>query len=85
MRNLTILLSDKLQKCWLCRRTFMANSSLVAIGDRVSHPGPTPLNSGWRTISGTRTTVSEPRARRLYNQWRFVDCKSDTNIVANKN
>jgi hypothetical protein len=39
MRNLTILLSDKLQKCWLCHHTFMANSPLVAIGDRVAHPG----------------------------------------------
>jgi hypothetical protein len=40
-RNLTILLSDKLQKFWLCRHTFMANSPLVAIGDRIAHPGIT--------------------------------------------
>jgi hypothetical protein len=32
MRNLTFLLSDNLQKCWLCRHTFMANSPLVATG-----------------------------------------------------
>jgi hypothetical protein len=38
MRNSTVLLSDKLQKCWLCRHTFMAISPLVAIGDRVAHP-----------------------------------------------
>jgi hypothetical protein len=36
--NLIILLSDKLQKCWLCRHTFMVNSPLVAIGSCVSHP-----------------------------------------------
>jgi hypothetical protein len=34
-----IFLSDKLQKCWLGRHTFMANSPFVAIGDRVAHPG----------------------------------------------
>jgi hypothetical protein len=39
MQNLTVLLSDKLQKCWLCRHTFMANLPLVAIGDRVAYPG----------------------------------------------
>jgi hypothetical protein len=39
MRNLTILLSDKLQKCWLCRHTFVAISPLVAIDDRVAQPG----------------------------------------------
>jgi hypothetical protein len=39
MLNLTILLSDKLQKCWQCRHTSMANSPLVAIGDRFAHPG----------------------------------------------
>jgi hypothetical protein len=39
MRNFTILLSDKLQKCWLFRHTFMANSPLVAIGDRVAYTG----------------------------------------------
>jgi hypothetical protein len=39
MQNLTILLSDKLQKCWLCRHAFMANSPLVAFGDRVAQPG----------------------------------------------
>jgi hypothetical protein len=43
MRNLTILLSDKFQKCWLCRYTITANSPLVATGDRtgdrVAHPG----------------------------------------------
>jgi hypothetical protein len=38
MRNLTILLCDKFQKCWLCRHTFMANSPLVATGDRLAHP-----------------------------------------------
>jgi hypothetical protein len=38
MRNLTVHLSDKLQNCWLSRHTFMANSPLVAIGDRVAHP-----------------------------------------------
>jgi hypothetical protein len=41
MRNLTVLLCDKLQKCWLCRHTFMANSPLVAIGDGVAHLGTT--------------------------------------------
>jgi hypothetical protein len=41
MRNLIILLSDKLQKCWLCRHTFMANSPLVATRNRVAHPGVT--------------------------------------------
>jgi hypothetical protein len=41
MRNLTLLLSDKLQKCWLCRHTFMANSPLVAIEDGVTHTGCT--------------------------------------------
>jgi hypothetical protein len=41
MRNLTILLSDKLQKCWLCRHTFVADSSLVAIDDRVANPEDT--------------------------------------------
>jgi hypothetical protein len=44
MRNLTVLLSDKLQKCWLCRHTFMANSRLVATGDRVAYPGFICLN-----------------------------------------
>jgi hypothetical protein len=39
MRNLTILLSEKLQKRWLCRHIFMANSPLVEIGDRVAHLG----------------------------------------------
>jgi hypothetical protein len=39
MRNLTILLPDKLQKSWLCRHTFMAYSPLVAVGDRVAHRG----------------------------------------------
>jgi hypothetical protein len=39
MRNLTILLPKKLQKRWLCRHTFMANSPLAAIGNRVAHPG----------------------------------------------
>jgi hypothetical protein len=36
MRNLTILLSDKLQMCWLCRHTSTASSPLVAIGDMVA-------------------------------------------------
>jgi hypothetical protein len=26
-------------KCWLCRNTFMVNFPLVATGDRVAHPG----------------------------------------------
>jgi hypothetical protein len=39
MRNLTIILSDKLQKFWPCRHTFMANPPLLATDDRVSHPG----------------------------------------------
>jgi hypothetical protein len=39
MRNLTILLSNKLQKCWLCSPTFVASSPLVAIGDRIGLPG----------------------------------------------
>jgi hypothetical protein len=39
MQNLTILLSGKLHKCWLCRYTFTANSPLVAIGDRVAQLG----------------------------------------------
>jgi hypothetical protein len=39
MRNLTTLLSDILHKCWLCRYTFIANAPLVAIGDKVAHPG----------------------------------------------
>jgi hypothetical protein len=39
MLNVTIILSDKLQKCWLCRHTFMANSPLAVIGDRFAHPG----------------------------------------------
>jgi hypothetical protein len=38
MRNLKILVYDSWQKCWLCRHTFMANSPLVAIGDRFAHP-----------------------------------------------
>jgi hypothetical protein len=38
MRNLTILFSNKLQKCWLCRHTFMANSPIEAIGDNVAQP-----------------------------------------------
>jgi hypothetical protein len=42
IRNLTILLSDKLQIGWICRHTFMANSSLVAIGDRVANRGHKP-------------------------------------------
>jgi hypothetical protein len=41
MWNLTILLSDKLQKRWLCRHTIMANSPLVAIGDSFVHPKST--------------------------------------------
>jgi hypothetical protein len=44
MQNLTFLLSDKLQKCWLCRHTFMANLPFVAIGDRVAHPGARMLS-----------------------------------------
>jgi hypothetical protein len=39
MRNLTILLSDNLQKWWLFSHTFMANSPLLGIGDRVAHHG----------------------------------------------
>jgi hypothetical protein len=38
MQNLTVLLSDKLQKCWLCRHAFMARSPLLAIGDKVAQP-----------------------------------------------
>jgi hypothetical protein len=37
MRNLTSLLSDKLQKIWLCRHTFIAISPLVEIGNTVAH------------------------------------------------
>jgi hypothetical protein len=40
MQNLTVILSDKLQECWLCRHTFMASSPL---GDRVAHPGSTAI------------------------------------------
>jgi hypothetical protein len=39
MRNLTILLTDNLQKCWLFSHTFMANSPLLGIGDRVALHG----------------------------------------------
>jgi hypothetical protein len=45
MRNLTVLLSDKLQKCWLCHHTFMANSPPVATGDRIAHPGSKRSNA----------------------------------------
>jgi hypothetical protein len=44
MRYLTILLSHKLQKILLCRHTIMANSPLVAIGDRVAHLDFTPIS-----------------------------------------
>jgi hypothetical protein len=39
MRNLTFILSDKLQKYWLCHHIFMAISPLMSIGDRFAHPG----------------------------------------------
>jgi hypothetical protein len=39
MLNLTIILCDMLQKFWMCCHTLMVNSPLVAIGDRVAHPG----------------------------------------------
>jgi hypothetical protein len=39
IQNLTGLVSDKLWKYWLCHHTFMASPPLVAIGDRVAHPG----------------------------------------------
>jgi hypothetical protein len=36
MRNLTVLLSDNLQKYWPCRHTVMARSPFLAIGDKVA-------------------------------------------------
>jgi hypothetical protein len=42
-RNLTVLFSEKLQKCWQYRYTFMVNSPLVATGDMVAHPGSIAL------------------------------------------
>jgi hypothetical protein len=44
MRNLTVLMSDKMQTFLLCRHNFMANSPFVATGDRVAHPGSSVIN-----------------------------------------
>jgi hypothetical protein len=49
MRNLTVLLCDKFQKCWPCRHTFIANSPLVATGDWRLATGD------WRLATGVPT------------------------------
>jgi hypothetical protein len=67
MRNLTILLSGKLQKCWMCRHTFMANSPLAAIGDRVAHPVSKQNQSPGRV---SKRRLSEHKAEVLITQKR---------------
>jgi hypothetical protein len=74
MRNLTILLSDKLQKCWLCRHTFMANSPLVAIGNRVSHPGS-------RKRKSYRASQQDIASLKVFNVSRLHSEMPATNIV----
>jgi hypothetical protein len=61
MWNVAVLLSDKLQKCWLCRHTVMANSPLVAIGDRVTHPGSNVQVLFWIFSLGVQEWCSSAR------------------------
>jgi hypothetical protein len=81
MRYLTVLLSEKLQECWLCSHTFMTNSPLVAIGDRVAHPGSRRCGEEkTRALPGIEPQLSSPYSGRYTKSAVLVVSDLDTEL-----